>query len=1565
MLKKFVISLLLVMIIACGMGISSTIAYAADGEVTEETNIAVNYKVASYKIDGSYTANTPIEFKDGDAVVGALKIDKTPDKAGFGVKLVSGSTFSFVPNANYKVTKLIYALTSTNYVNFNTPDAKYGTKFDDLTDADVELLRQVGINANKSDSFGAELNVNHTATEEDPYKFKIGNALEFGTICVVYEKLPITETIYPVVSHSNKWLNAGDIQVDIKNTGYGDSSSGTTINNSSQIIIKSTPGYIITSVVLKSPSADKMLKLSYLTGAEDLSVVNEELSFTITGFEAGQDYTFGNKSDFYWYVKEITITYEEHVHAPEGLTPNYDDTKHWDDCICGAVVNAEAHGFVEGEITKQPGNGLPGEQLQTCQVCSAEVIKYLPCPITDSAITVELANQLACNGTEQAQKVSIKVGDVVLEEGVDYTLSNNLQTNAGDYTLTITGIGKYSGERTLGFTIEKGIIARPMSDSSFPEYDGTAQNFWIKPDNTRYTISGNRQTEVGTYVAEVTLTEEAYANYRWEETTEPTITYEFEITKGKVNLPSTRTTTFTYNGQEQTYYISTNSRYTISGDSRTQTNAGTYTITVSLNDPDNYQWKNGTEGNLTYLFVINKINVPMPVADPTVFTYNGQAQTYALQENNLYTISGTTFTNAGNHTITVSLVDKTNYQWESGNSNDLEYSFVIGKATYDISGVVFADKVVDYDGNAYSLEVKNLPSGVTVAYENNAQTNAGEYTITAKFTGDADNYNLIENKTATLIINKLNVEKPTADSGVYTYNGEEQTYALQASDLYNILDNKGTNAGNYTVKVVLKDKTNYQWESGNSNDLEYSFVIGKATYDMSGVVFANKTVTYNGSAFSIEATNLPIGVTVAYENNGKTDAGEYTITAIFTGNANYNAIANKTATLTINKATYDMSGVVFANKTVTYNGNAFSIDATNLPTGVTASYENNGKTEAGVYTIIAKFTGNGNYNEIPNKTATLTINKAVVTAPTADTTVFTYNGQAQTYALQANNLYTISTATYTNAGAYPITVELNDKANYEWADGTIADLTFSFVIGKATYDMSGVVFEDKTVVYNGNEFTIVATNIPTGVSVTYENNVGTTAGVYTAIAKFTGDADNYELIANKTAVLTINKATYDMSAVVFEDKTVVYNGNEFSIVATNLPNGVSATYENNGKTNAGTYTITAMFTGDATNYELIANKTATLTIKKASFTFDIDSENDATEDIIITSDGGIDPNKELVVKVVESEKSSVEYKEFISKNEKVAFVYDIKLIQDNVSVQPDGTLKFKVIIPTELVGKSFSIIHIHNGNEKSIIDYTIDGDYVVFESDKLSEFVFVYEMGSLLWVIIVLGVIALLEIAFLLYLYMKNKQFKNKKLASVYPPFIFGMFIPEAQLVLVIVLAVLVIALAVVAILFALKVINGKTKVLVANNGTALGESEEELAITEDDKEEKFNINSKSFTEKLSQSSSEVIKYYNEIRNELLSYKKVKSKISYKHESFRLGMSIVAKLKIRGKSLYLFLALDPNDYKESKYKIKDMSNVKANKDVPTMYKINLPRRAVYAKELIADLMKKYGVEKSN
>ena len=53
---------------------------------------------------------------------------------------------------------------------------------------------------------------------------------------------------------------------------------------------------------------------------------------------------------------------------------------------------------------------------------------------------------------------------------------------------------------------------------------------------------------------------------------------------------------------------------------------------------------------------------------------------------------------------------------------------------------------------------------------------------------------------------------------------------------------------------------------------------------------------------------------------------------------------------------------------------------------------------------------------------------------------------------------------------------------------------------------------------------------------------------------------------------------------------------------------------------------------------------------------------------------------------------------------------------------------------------------------------------------------------------------------------------ETKLFASVYPPFIFGMFVAKGQVVAVIVLAILAIVLAVVSIIYATKVLKNKTK---------------------------------------------------------------------------------------------------------------------------------------------------------
>ena len=580
-------------------------------------------------------------------------------------------------------------------------------------------------------------------------------------------------------------------------------------------------------------------------------------------------------------------------------------------------------------------------------------------------------------------------------------------------------------------------------------------------------------------------------------------------------------------------------------------------------------------------------------ADYTITaTYSDDStKTATLTADNLSADDNAKLSTVGTHSLTVS--------YES-----VTCSWTVTLKNYEFTGVTFDDVTTTYDGTAKTLAVSGLPTGAQVSYDKaTSYTNAGEYTVKATVT--LANYNPVE-LTATLTINK-------------------------------------------------------------------------ATYDMSAVIFADKTVTYDGQAHSIEATNLPQGVTAEYTGNKQINAGEYEITATFKGDsANYEPIASQTATLTINKATYDMSGVRFENTEATYDGQTHFVTATGLPSGVSVDWENNGKVNADTYTVTAKFTGDStNYNAIPNQTATLTIHKATITGITFTGAEYTYDGKVKSLAIVGTlpNGVTVSYTgnNQTNAGEYTVTaIFTGDSQNYN----AIQNMTATLTIKKATYDMSGVLFKDKSVNYNGQAHSIEATNLPNGVSVRYDGNGKTQAGEYTITAHFTGDSQNYNAIPNMmatlkisasdltgisfhdgeftydgtkksifitgtlpdgvkvsyenngqvnvdsytvkamftctngnytnlpelTATLTIKKATYDMSGVLFKDKSVNYNGQAHSIEATNLPNGVSVRYDGNGKTQAGEYTVTAIFTGDSRNYNEIPNMTATLKINASDLT---------------------------------------------------------------------------------------------------------------------------------------------------------------------------------------------------------------------------------------------------------------------------------------------------------------------------------------------------------------------------
>lgn len=113
----------------------------------------------------------------------------------------------------------------------------------------------------------------------------------------------------------------------------------------------------------------------------------------------------------------------------------------------------------------------------------------------------------------------------------------------------------------------------------------------------------------------------------------------------------------------------------------------------------------------------------------------------------------------------------------------------------------------------------------------------------------------------------------------------------------------------------------------------------------------------------------------------------------------------------------------------------------------------------------------------------------------------------------------------------------------------------------------------------------------------------------------------------------------------------------------------------------------------------------------------------------------------------------------------------------------------------------------------------------------------------------------------------------------------------------------------------------------------------------------------KSFIAKLSQASSDTKYYYGEIKNQLLFLKGVKSRLSWKYESFNIKKVPIARVSIIGKTLCLFVNIKVTDL-DAKYFAEDVSNIAKYQSTPTMVKVKSQRGLKFAKEIINE----FGIE---
>ena len=272
-------------------------------------------------------------------------------------------------------------------------------------------------------------------------------------------------------------------------------------------------------------------------------------------------------------------------------------------------------------------------------------------------------------------------------------------TNVGTYSTTFalrdTTNTCWSGdsldELTFSWQITKALVLLPSQSGSLTFNGNNQQPTWNNFNSTWLAISGTTSsTNAGTHTATFTLKDTA--NSKWSDGTSSSArNVPWSMSPLKVAIPYI-TGSYTYNGNNQAPNIyNLDSTYVSISGSTSATNAGSYTITCSLNNSTNTTWSDSSTATKQLSWSISALKLTIPTVTGS-YTYNGNNQSPTIKNlNSTYvTTSGTTSASApGTYTVTASLISKTNTQWSDGTTANKSFTWEIKKAAlpFNVSSV--------------------------------------------------------------------------------------------------------------------------------------------------------------------------------------------------------------------------------------------------------------------------------------------------------------------------------------------------------------------------------------------------------------------------------------------------------------------------------------------------------------------------------------------------------------------------------------------------------------------------------------------------------------------------------------------------------------------------------------------------------------------------------------------------------------------------------------------------------------------------------------------------------------
>jgi hypothetical protein len=668
----------------------------------------------------------------------------------------------------------------------------------------------------------------------------------------------------------------------------------------------------------------------------------------------------------------VTMTIEKAVAdvALSDLTYVYDGLAH------GATATTNPYGLpvnlTYGGSTSEPINADSYVVVATINDDDYEGTASATLVISSASASISVTD---LNHTYDGSRHHVIV--TTTPSGLSYTVTyNGSATNpsaVGSYTVVVTITDpNYSATHTVTMSIVSA-NSHASFDNLDQTYDGSPKPVTVTTSPVglnvvcTYDGSSTAPTAAGTYLVECTINDPSYHG---------TISGTLTIAPATATITATDLT-HTYNGSTHTATVTTNPAglsYTVTynGSSTAPSQAGTYTVVITIDDP-NYQ------GTLTTTLVINRATATLNISGLSG-SYNGQQQSVNITSNPVglstsvtYNGSSTLPTNAGTYTVVITITDP-NY------TGSTTVTFVINKA--DPTILWSTPQAIPYgtalSGTQLNASITQLIAG-TFSYTPSSGTvlGNGSHTLSVTFTpDDSDNWNSASATVTIQVASGLVTFTVTGTSA--TYNGSQHAMSVTPSTsitgytvTYNGSTTAPTHAGTYTVLVSSTDP-NF------GGTLELSMTIAKAN---TTIQWSNPSSIHYGTALSgtqLNATELN-GVlgTFTYDVSigDVLSIGSHTLNVFFspTNSVDYNsAEASVTLEVLNNGVTITTSGL-----NATFNGQAQSPTVTTNPAGLSYTITYNGSstmpTNAGTYTVVITITD-------PNYTGSVTVTFTIAKA---------------------------------------------------------------------------------------------------------------------------------------------------------------------------------------------------------------------------------------------------------------------------------------------------------------------------------------------------------------------------------------------------------------------------------------------------------------------------------------------------------------------------------------------------------------------------------------------------------